>query len=43
MLPKNYHHPKKEDIQQISMLLEVFENNDDVNNVYSNINFDFKH
>ena len=43
MLPKNYHDPKKEDIQQISMLLEVFENNDDVNNVYSNINFDFKH
>ena len=43
MSPKNYHHPKKEDIQQISMLLEVFENNDDVNNVYSNINFDFKH
>ena len=43
MLPKNYHHPKEEDIQQISMLLEVFENNDDVNNVYSNINFDFKH
>ena len=43
ILPKNYHHPKKEDIQQISMLLEVFENNDDVNNVYSNINFDFKH
>ena len=43
MLPKNYHHPKKRDIQQISMLLELFENNDDVNNVYSNINFDFKH
>ena len=43
MLPKNYHHPKKEDIPQISMLLDLFENNDDVNNVYSNINFDFKH
>ena len=43
MLPKNYHHPKKEDIQQISMLLELFENNDDVNNVYSNIKFDLKH
>ena len=43
MLPKNYHHPKKEDIPQISMLLDLFENNDDVNNVYSNINLDFKH
>ena len=42
MLPKNYLHPKKGDIQQISMLLELFENNDDVNNVYSNIHFDFK-
>ena len=39
MLPKNYHHPKKEDIPQISMLLDLFENNDDVNNVYSNFNF----
>ena len=43
MLPKNYHYPKKEDTQQISLLLELLENNDDVNNVYSNIISDFKH
>lgn len=43
MLPKSYHYPKKEDTQQISLLLELLENNDDVNNVYSNIISDFKH
>ena len=43
MLPKNYHHPEKEDLEQISMLIELLENNDDVNNVYSNIRFDRKH
>jgi YebC/PmpR family DNA-binding regulatory protein len=42
MLPKNYHDPKREDLEQISSLIELLENNQDVNNIYSNVNFDNK-
>ncbi len=42
MLPKNYHHPKREDSEQINMLIKLLENNNDVNNVYTNVNLDFK-